>query len=250
MVNRLTALPWTGCVLAPLIRQVSRAQSDRGRSTCDRHLARSAGSLCCRPGRDTDRRRGQWRSARVVGELRGQLSAGQRRRVGADRLLGHTGSARPCSLRRGSLPTPCWAALIRVTALQAAWQGLQTDSAIQTAARATVAGAVNSWVTDSGLVSALGATATNLVTELAGYADVRDVIGRLPRPTYGPSVVGILADPSSVRQFNKQLARQPRMPSSICSRGRRSTRRRSSRWQVRWPRARWSPCWATRPPRS
>lgn len=83
-------------------------------------------------------------------------------------------------------------------ALEAAWQGLQADSAITAASPIAVGDAVTSALNGPGLVSALGATATAVVTVLtadpAATALVSDLVGST---AYGNPIIGMLADPSS-----------------------------------------------------
>ncbi|WP_163806739.1 beta strand repeat-containing protein [Mycolicibacterium anyangense] len=81
--------------------------------------------------------------------------------------------------------------------IQTALAALQANSAIRTALAATAGNIVNSVVTDTALISALGSAAASLVTQLAGDPQVQALVGGLLGSTYGPVIVGVLADPSA-----------------------------------------------------
>lgn len=82
-------------------------------------------------------------------------------------------------------------------ALDTAWLTLRADPAIRDAVGVAVTEAVNAALTDSGLVRALGATATVLVTGLTANPAAWTFIDDLVGPTYGTAIVGMLADPAA-----------------------------------------------------
>lgn len=88
-----------------------------------------------------------------------------------------------------------------VDALDIAWQGLQANSAFLWALGPAAGTAVYSLATNADVVSALSATVTGLVNDVAGDAAVRTFLGELFGPTYGPTVVNTLADPASAAQL-------------------------------------------------
>lgn len=87
------------------------------------------------------------------------------------------------------------------TALAAAWQGLQADPAFTSALVSVADTAVSSLTTNTDVVAALAVTAKNLVVELAADPGFQTAVGQLFGPTYGPTLVTALADPTSAAQL-------------------------------------------------
>lgn len=88
-----------------------------------------------------------------------------------------------------------------VDALDAAWQQLLSESAFLSALPAAASNAVSSLATNTGFVTALGATVTALVNDVADDAAVQAYLGALLGPTYGPALASALADPESAVQL-------------------------------------------------
>lgn len=78
---------------------------------------------------------------------------------------------------------------------------LLADSGFRAAFGVTVAGALDAALTDTDLVSALGATTTDLITGVAAEPAVRTSIGDLLGPAVGPAVSGLLADSKTIARI-------------------------------------------------
>ncbi len=81
------------------------------------------------------------------------------------------------------------------SALDAAWDSVQTISAVQDGIAAAVAAGGNTALSDVALVGALGTAATTLVNDLAADPSTWTLVGSLLGPTYGDAIVGLLSDP-------------------------------------------------------
>ncbi|TGD84403.1 hypothetical protein BayCH28_25585 [Mycolicibacterium sp. CH28] len=112
-------------------------------------------------------------------------------------FLGQAAVASALSDAAGQIVSAVIAGTESAVALQAAWEGLQSNSAFLAALAATAGATVYSVVTDSGLVSALSAGVTALVAELAPSTTFQAYVSGLLGPTYGPVLVGVLTDPGS-----------------------------------------------------
>lgn len=78
---------------------------------------------------------------------------------------------------------------------------LLADSDFRAAFGETVAGGLDAALTDADLVSALGATTTDLITGVAAEPAVRTSIGDLLGPAIGPTVSGLLADSKTIARI-------------------------------------------------
>lgn len=86
-------------------------------------------------------------------------------------------------------------------ALDTVWQALQVDSGFATGVAATIAGAVSGLLTDPGLISDLGITATVLVGELAANPEFGTFVSGLVGPLYGDVIVTLLSDPVATERL-------------------------------------------------
>jgi hypothetical protein len=82
-------------------------------------------------------------------------------------------------------------------ALDVVWQSLQANSAFSAAVAGTVANALNGLLTDSDLISTLGAAATALVATLTADPTAWGAIGELAGSTFGEAILSMLADPAA-----------------------------------------------------
>lgn len=80
-------------------------------------------------------------------------------------------------------------------------RALLADSDFRAAFGETVAGGLDAALTDADLVSALGATTTDLITGVAAEPAVRTSIGDLLGPAIGPTVSSLLADSKTIARI-------------------------------------------------
>jgi hypothetical protein len=83
------------------------------------------------------------------------------------------------------------------SALDSVWESIQSDSAVRAGVVAAVGAGVNTALTDSGLVAALGTTASTLVNDLAADPATWTYVTQALGPTYGNAVTAMLSDPTA-----------------------------------------------------